>query len=143
MKNILLALAMFFLFSIVKAQNNSGTDYKVSQFDSYDGWVTICITSGNNITILGYANQNQYHRSGIPYYIIQGTILAPNGNNKGVNGYGDPNAGVVKFNSINITPGKEGFQPYEGNLWYKSDPYGKDRLEKMGPGGKLIVMLAN
>ena len=65
MRNFILIPIMLLTLGIVNAQNHKKVEYKISKFGG-DGWITICITNGKSITIMLYANQNEYHKSGTP-----------------------------------------------------------------------------
>lgn len=117
------------------------SDYKVSQFGPNWGWVEYCIRKGNEVTILSYANQNDFHKGGTPVYILQGTIGKPDGENVELGEDADPTAGRVTYKAIWVAPGKEDLLT-EGGIWYKASATGKDRIEKEAGEGTLEVSLA-
>lgn len=123
--------------------NNSHaeSDYKVSAFNDY-GWFQCAIVNNSNITLLLYANKNEYHKSGKPIYILQGTVGAPDKRNLQL-GEGDPEAGVVNFKTIYVDPTKKDFIPCEGCIWYKTNKGGKDQLEQEAGEATLDVIIAN
>jgi hypothetical protein len=133
---------IIFFFATLNAQNTSGKcDYQVKQFVDF-GWVYYCVNSGNDITITCYANQNKYHKSGAPIYILQGTIGKPDKQNTQLDDNADPSAGVVAFTTLWVAKGKKDQIPFKGSIWYKKNSDGRDRLE-MGAGeGTLSILIA-
>jgi hypothetical protein len=119
---------------LLKTQNLS--DYKVSEFYDEYGWYFCSLVSNSNITLLCYANKNQYHKSGKPQYILQGTIGAPNQEN--AHGDGDPTAGAVNFKTIYFEKGYEEIGP----IWYKVNKGGKDQLEMEGAEATISIYVA-
>lgn len=140
MRNFILIPIMLLTLGIVNAQNHKKDEYKISKFGD-DGWITICITSGKSITIMLYANQNEYHKNGSPMYILQGTIGFPDKKNLEF-GKGNPTAGPVKFTCLWVAPGKKDLVPNIGTIWYKSYTNGKDELEELNNEGSLNIEIA-
>lgn len=136
-KKIFLILFVL-LIQNVKAQND--LEYKTSHFYEY-GWYYISIVNKKNITILCYANKNEYHKSGKPIYILQGTIEKPDKRNLDL-GDGDPNAGLVQFKILYSDPLKKNFILYPGSIWYKSNTGSKDQLELEAGEATLDIYLA-
>jgi hypothetical protein len=99
MKKTLLIILVFISLGINKIYAQETPDYKVKvSYDEY-GWHFCSLVNNSNITILCYANKNEYHKSGKPIYILQGTIGAPDNRNI-ILGEGDSNAGAVTFKVI-------------------------------------------
>jgi len=67
-KKYILIFTLFLIVGITNAQSLKKTDYKISKFGD-NSWITVCITNGKSITIMLYASQNKYHKSGTPIYI--------------------------------------------------------------------------
>lgn len=65
MKIFFIISTMLFTIGIAQAQTKEKCDYKVSVFYEY-GWYYSSIVNGTNITLIHYANQNEYHKSGKP-----------------------------------------------------------------------------
>lgn len=141
MKNFILISLMFVTLGFACSPSPKKIDYKISTFGE-SGWITICITSGNNITIMSYANQNDYYKSGNPFYILQGTIGVPDKKNIEF-GDGNPTAGPVQFKCLWVDPGNEDSVPNIGTVWYKSNPNGKDQLEIINDEDGLNIEIAN
>ncbi|MDR0832665.1 MAG: hypothetical protein LBN93_00505 [Candidatus Symbiothrix sp.] len=118
--------------------NSTSGDYKVSIFGE-SGWYFYTIVNESNITMLCYANQNEYHKSGKPIYILQGTINAPDKKNLMLDDEADPNAGAVRFKTIYSDSNKEDMVPCAECIWYKYNPNGKDRLEEANYEGGLNI----
>ena len=116
------------LLNIIKF--NKESEYKVQRFGGNgSGWLTIAITNNKNITILTYANENEYHNSGIPFYILQGLIGEPIGaNGETIN----PNNALVNFNVLWIQPGKDDHLPEKNTIYYFSNKSGKDVIGRRG-----------
>jgi hypothetical protein len=116
MKKVLSIVLVFISLGInvVKAQETA--DYKVSVFYEF-GWYWCSLVNKSNITILSYANKNEYHKSGKPIFILQGNIGAPDKRNLSL-GDGNPNAGLVRFKVIYSDPTKKDFVPLPGTIWY-------------------------
>jgi hypothetical protein len=116
------------------------SDYKVSVFYDF-GWLHCAIVNKSNITLLCYANKNEYHKSGRPLFVLQGTIGAPDRRPRG--GEEDPTACRVSFKVLYSDPTKKSFTPKPGyGIWYKVNPNGKDRLEMEAGEGMLDVQIA-
>ena len=134
----------FFLFwtliSGLPAHAQSAPDYDVNIFYDDYGWFYCSLVHKSNITLLCYANQNDYHKSGKPIYILQGTIGAPNRRNMML-GDGDPAAGLVSFKVIYTDPSKKSFLPRSGSIWYKANPEGLDQLEMEAGEATLDVLI--
>lgn len=139
-KNFILISVMFVMLGIVNAQSPKKSAYKISTFGEF-GWITICITSGSNITIMSYANQNEYHKTGIPIYILQGTICAPDKSNIEY-GDGNPSAGPVKFTCLWVATGMKDLIPNIGTIWYYCNSNGKDQLETLNNEEGLEIEIA-
>jgi hypothetical protein len=90
---------------------------------------------------LCYANKNDYHKSGKPIYILQGTIGSPDKRNISL-GEGETNAGVVPFKAIYYDQTQKGFTPMPGTIWYKVNRGGKDQLEMETGESILEVRIA-
>ena len=103
--------------------------YKVSIFEEDYGLYFCTLVNNSNITIISYSNNKEIHYIGTPLYILQGTIGAPDKKNLGYPCPGDPNAGVVTFQVIYSDPALRTTIPESGNIWYKVNKKGKDRLE--------------
>lgn len=141
MKNIVLIFFLMLIIEIANAQISKNPEYKISQFGEESGWLTICITNGENITMMLYANQNVYFKNGTPIYILQGTIGVPNKTNMQF-GKGNPTAGPIKFTCLWVAPGKKDLIPNIGTIWYKSFQNGKDQLEKLNNEDGLNIEIA-
>ena len=139
-KNILSFVFVVICTISASAQSPEKFDYKVSEFYDGYGWMHISIVDYPNITILCYANQNEYHASGRPFYVLQGTIEEPDGVNVEMNMDADPEAGVVDFDVIYLDPDKENMVSYA--IWYKYNKNGKDRLEIGAGEGTLDIEIA-
>ena len=131
---------VFISFGINEVQAQETADYKVSVFYEY-GWYYCTLVNNSNITILCYANKNEYHKSGKPIYILQGTIGTPDKRNISL-GEGNPNAGVVTFKAIYSDPIKKNFIPTHGTIWYKVNKGGKDQLEMEAGEATLDILIA-
>ena len=140
MKKIFLMILVFMSLGINEVQAQETADYKVSVFHEF-GWYYCTLVNNTNITILSYANKNEYHKSGKPLYILQGTIGLPDKQNISL-GAGDPKAGVVKFKVIYSDPTKKDFIPTPGTIWYKVNKGGKDQLETEAGEGTLNIQIA-
>ena len=140
MKKFFSIIIVFISMGINKIHAQEAADYKVSVFYDF-GWYYCTVINNSNITILSYANKNEYHKSGKPIYILQGTIGAPDKRNISL-GEGDSNAGVVTFKVIYSDPTKKDFIPAPGTIWYKVNKTGKDQIEMEGGEGTLDIMLA-
>lgn len=140
MKKILFIILVFTLLDSISVQAQETPDYKVSVFYDY-GWYYCTLVNNSNITILCYANKNEYYKSGKPIYILQGTIGAPDKQNMML-GEGDPNAGVVTFKAIYSDPTKTDFIPMAGTIWYKVNKGGKDQLEMEAGEATLDIQIA-
>jgi hypothetical protein len=141
MKKYFLIILVFMSLGINEVQAQETADYKVSVFHDF-GWYYCTLVNNSNITILCYANKNEYHKSGKPLYILQGTIGIPDKRNISL-GEGDPKAGVVKFKVIYSDPTKKGFIPSPGSsIWYKVNKGGKDQLEMEAGEGTLDIQIA-
>jgi hypothetical protein len=140
MKKIL-GILFFMLFTLnSNGQTQNDVDYKVSHFCEY-GWFYTSIVHKAKITLLCYANKNEYHQSGQPIYILQGTITKPDKRNVDL-GEGDPNAGVVVFKTLYADALKKDFIPLPGTIWYKVNPDAKDQLELEVGEATLDVYIA-
>jgi hypothetical protein len=142
MKNhkYILILVILLTIGFTQAHAQEKSDYKVSVFYEW-GWYYCALINNSNITLLCYANQNEYHKSGNPIYIIQGKIGAPDKRNTTL-GDGDPTAGVVTFKALYTDPLKKDPLPYPGTIWYKNNPSGKDQLEMEAGEATLDVLIA-
>ncbi len=140
MKKFILIIFVFISFGVNEVQAQETADYKVSVFYEY-GWYYCTLVNNSDITILCYANKNEYHKSGKPIYILQGTIGTPDKRNISL-GEGDPNAGVVTFKAIYSDPIKKNFIPTPGTIWYKVNKGGKDQLEMEAGEATLGILIA-
>lgn len=140
MKKYLMIVLVLLSQSIIEVHAQEAADYKVSVFYEF-GWYYCTLVNNSNITILSYANKNEYHKSGKPLYILQGTIGLPDKRNIKL-GEGDSKAGVVKFKVVYFDPTKKDFIPMPGTIWYKVNKGGKDQLEMESGEGTLDIQIA-
>jgi hypothetical protein len=138
MRKSILAALIFLSLSDLFGQSSS--DYKISEFSEF-GWYYCSIVNKSNMTLILYANKNEYHKSGNPIYILQGTIGLPDKYNTKI-GDGDPQAGVFKFKVLYSDPSKKDFIPTQGTIWYKINKFGKDRLEMEAGEATLSILNA-
>lgn len=139
MKKNFLIVFLFFAVNTSFAQSEE-LEYKTSHFYEY-GWYYISIVQKTNITLMCYANKNEYHQSGQPLYILQGNIAKPDKRNVDL-GEGDPNAGVVVFKTLYADALKKNFIPLPGTIWYKVNPDAKDQLEMEAGEATLDIYIA-
>ena len=137
----LLIILVFVFISINKIHAQETSDYKVNVFYDEYGWYFCSLVNNSNITILSYANKNEFHKSGKPIYILQGTIGAPDNRNISL-GEGDSNSGVVTFKVIFSDPTKKDFIPLPGTIWYKVNKGGKDQIEMEAGEATLNILIA-
>ena len=124
MKNILFTLALLVSFSSF-GQAKSG--YKINTFKGeWGGWLTITITHKQNITIMLYADENEYNASGTPLYILDGKI-----GTTGIKGE-NPNLAKVDFNILWSQSGKSDYLPCKNCIYYFSNDSGKDSMGTLG-----------
>jgi hypothetical protein len=124
MKKILFTLALLISFSSF-GQTKSG--YKINTFKGeWGGWLTVTITHKQNITIMLYADENEYHASGTPLYILDGKI-----GSTGIKGE-NPNLVKVDFNVLWSQSGKSDLLPCKNCIYYFSNGSGKDSMGKLG-----------
>ena len=124
MKNILFTLALLVSFSSF-GQIKSG--YKINTFKGeWGGWLTVTITHKQNITIMLYADENEYNASGTPLYILDGKI-----GSTGIKGE-NPNLVKVDFNVLWSQSGKSDLLPCKNCIYYFSNDSGKDSMGTLG-----------
>ena len=124
MKNILFTLALLVSFSSF-GQTKSG--YKINTFKGeWGGWLTVTITHKQNITIMLYADENEYNASGTPLYILDGKI-----GSTGIKGE-NPNLVKVDFNVLWSQSGKSDLLPCNNCIYYFSNDSGKDSMGTLG-----------
>ena len=134
MKNILFTLALLVSFSSF-GQAKSG--YKINTFKGkWGGWLTITITHKQNITIMLYADENEYNASGTPLYILDGKI--------GTTGIKieNPNLAKVDFNILWSQSGKSDYLPCKNCIYYFSNDSGKDSMGTLGYEDSFDVLIA-
>jgi len=123
MKKILFTLALLISFSSF-GQTKSG--YKINTFKGeWGGWLTVTITHKQNITIMLYADENEYHASGTPLYILDGKI-----GSTGIKGE-NPNLVKVDFNVLWSQSGKSDLLPCKNCIYYFSNGSGKDSMGQL------------
>ncbi len=121
MKRILFTLALLVSFSSF-GQTKSG--YKINTFKGkWGGWLTITITHKQNITIMLYADENEYNASGTPLYILDGKFSTTV--------YGDKYV-KVDFNVLWSQSGKSDLLPCKNCIYYFSNDSGKDSMGTLG-----------
>ena len=124
MKNILFTIALLISFSSF-GQTKSG--YKINTFKGeWGGWLTVTITHKQNITIMLYADENEYNASGTPLYILDGKI-----GSTGIKGE-NPNLVKVDFNVLWSQSGKSDLLPCKNCIYYFSNDSGKDYMGTLG-----------
>lgn len=121
---------LFLLTVLLISFNSFGqikSGYKINTFKGkWGGWLTITITQEQNITIILYADENEYHASGTPVYILDGKI-----GTTGIKG-ANPNLVKVDFNVLWSKPGKSDLLPCKNCIYYFSNDSGKDSLGTLG-----------
>ena len=141
MKNILFTITLLVTFCSF-GQTKSG--YKINTFKSeWGGWLTLTITHKpesithkQNITIMLYADENEYNASGTPLYILDGKI-----GSTGIKGE-NPNLVKVDFNVLWSQSGKSDLLPCKNCIYYFSNDTGKDSMGTFGYEDSFDVLIA-